>query len=234
MSAHGDLLQRLLVGELDPDSDEAREFFMRNPEERARFEALRDVERRIGQAAADRASDVEAALEERAAPGEELVAHLVERHFAERAERAEGVGRGESTDRPSAGPRARWWLPLVALAASVLLLWRPWTGSTPGPVPDPGPLLGGELRLLQPVGAVDEFDEFRWEYDLEGTQYFRVEVIDPEDPFGEPLASEEPTEPLWRPDADEIERWPDALEWRVDVMETGAAVDSAFAEAWRR
>ena len=228
MSAHDDLLQRLLIGALDPDSDEAREFFMENPEERARFEAMQDVERRIGAAAADRASEVQAALEEGAAPGEDLVAGLVERHFAERVEPAEREAAGAPRS------RARWWLPVLAVAASVLLLWRPWTGTTPEPAPDPGPALGGELRLLQPVGTVDDFDEFRWEYDLEGAQYFRIEVFDADDPYGESLDEAEPTEPLWRPDPDQAASWPDAIEWKVSVMETGSSVDHDFATAQRR
>ncbi|MBO3087831.1 sensor domain-containing protein [Cellulomonas dongxiuzhuiae] len=41
---------------------------------------------------------------------------------------------------PPARPRSRWWLVVVVVAAlAVVLVWRPWDGGEPAPVPTPEP-----------------------------------------------------------------------------------------------
>lgn len=121
----------------------------------------------------------------------------------------------------------------MAVAASLMLAWRPWAPRERiDSTPDPGPVLGTELRLVAPVGEVTTFEEFRWEYELEGAQYFRLLIYDAEEPF-DPLVSEELDEPRWRPDDAEREALPRRLLWEVRVMETERTELAASAEAWR-
>ena len=219
MSSHDDLLQRILIGEVDPDSAEATALFERDPAARAQFEDMQRIEQALGVASAHREADVLAAREAENAPGEDLVADVIDRHLG-------------PTSKPSHGRRFGGWVTVAAAAAALLLWWRPWA-PTPAVTPDPGPTLGGSLQLEHPVGPASEFGEFRWSYDLEGAQYFRVQVYDQRDPGAPLTTSRDLDEPRWRPAQTEHEAWPEAILWEVDVMETAQEVLSESAEASR-
>ena len=225
------LLMRLLTGELDPDSDEARAAFEAQPGLREELEVLRELERGVASAGDERreilaeagrgtpASDL--------APGEDQVADLVEGHFA-RAERA--LPPAPSKPRPSL---LRWAVPL-AIAAAIALVFMTRSSRTPEPL-DPGPVMGTVVRDLRPAGVVADYSEFTWTSEAPAHFGYRVLVYDAaaDETSPEIAASPDLDEPRWKP-AGDTSAWPDTIRWVVKVMDGQLPVELASATASRR
>lgn len=218
MSGHEDVLQRLLVGELDAGTPEARAYLSRHPEAAAELEAMRRVEAALERVAHERETVVREAERLEGAPGEALVEQVVH------------DGRRRFASARSVLPR----LALLAAAGLVLFLWHPWSIGPPTEVPPRGPSMGPELRLLAPTGAVDRLEELTWSYSLEPSQVFRVLVYDPDDPLTVVADSGELEESRWRPPRAQVESWPNPLRWEVQVLEEGRSVAVAGATLRRR
>jgi len=217
-------LQRLLVGDLDPDSDEARRFFAEHPGAREELESMMRLEVAIREVGRERDEVVAAAM---AAP--EPTGLEAERFVAERLARTRAA--------PQRAPfRFLPWAGALAAAAGLTLyLGGPWTPATGGPggAPDRGPVLGTGLVLLAPVSEAGQIAELRWEYELEQGQYFRVAVYDPGEPFDPVATSPELQEHSWRPDPADVARWPDPFTWQVQVLAGGGVELERSAQARR-
>lgn len=218
-------LERLLTGDLDPDSDEARELFVADPDASSDLQRARGIEAAVRLAGEERRSVVDEALGLEGAPGEDKVRQWVQAHLG--------------TAPPAAArtaPARPWpWL-VAAAAAAVFLIWmRPFAAEDAQPAPlDPGPAMGASaLRLLSPVGDVELLDEFRWEYELERGQYFQL-VVYAGDGAAELAVVDDLEEPSWRPDPQEIETWPSDLVWEVRVRSGGRDLLSPASASVRR
>ena len=208
MSAREEWLERLLVGDLDPDSKEARRFFDEHEGAREELEAMRGMEVAIRSVGRERREVVDAATRVPEPMGLEAESFVSERL-------------AESAPIPGPDPLGalRWIVPLAAAAALVLFLWGPFGGAgTADTAPERGPIMGGELVLLPPLPEAGRVDELRWEYELERGQAFQVFVYDPDDPF-EPIASSPVQKQThWSPDPEQTESWPDRFTWEVQVV----------------
>jgi hypothetical protein len=229
MSARSDCMQRLLVGDLDEDSEEARAFFAAHPDARAELAGLRRAEGLVWQARRERDLDVQLALELPDSPASPVsTGPDVEGLLNEALSGSAGARAGATAATALPRPRSTrgWPVAAATLAAALLavLLWRPWLAPDSAQILDPGPTLGSGLRLTHPLGEADGIDEFRWEYDLEPGQYFIVSVFDPGDRLHPLTTSPELEHAAWKPDPVEMQAWPDTFEWQVSVMSSGRTV----------
>ena len=100
--------------------------------------------------------------------------------------------------------------------------------------PDEILLSNSKLTPRSPMGEVDEWTEFHWDYDLPVGATFAITVYEKE-----PVRSFEPLfektglkQPKWVPTTDELARMPKAISWEVYVLgATGALMESNNGEA---
>jgi hypothetical protein len=162
------------------------------------------------------------------APAEGAAERALREHVRASAPRGRGT--------LSRSPRfERWAVPLIAVAAGWVLAFTLWSLRDEPERADPR--LGAELELLAPVGAVQDFGEFRWTAAGPEAGWYRI-VVQPLDAAGRasgaPGESERVLETSWRPSAEERERWGERIRWTLEVYRaTGAAdlVDSKSASA---
>lgn len=162
------------------------------------------------------------------------------------AEPGEGEGQGralaalraeiEATAGARTGPRGELrylWGGLIA-AAALLLLWavplllRGGTGD--------GPVLGGNLRVDHPVGAVQAYGPLTWEDERPASGSFSVRIFDLDDP-----SSLDPVDqsgvlraPRWDPPEERWRGWPARIRVEVQVFGPESArepVDGGWADA---
>ena len=164
-------------------------------------------------------------------------ARMTELGRAGRAELAELLERGGAPETGSAEERAleeilgearkrtsrpaRRLVATAAAAAVFLLAFFLW----PAPrVVERGVLLGEETPLSSPVGAVDAYAPFAWEVERPENGWFEVSVFAPG--ASRPLlVSPRIRESPWTPAAEELERLPDRIRWRLDVHGGASASD---------
>ncbi|MFG0319731.1 MAG: hypothetical protein ACF8XB_20840 [Planctomycetota bacterium JB042] len=210
VSADEALLQRILLGEVDPRSDAARELFERAPESRRRLRELVEVRATL---------DHLGAAEERAGASPDAPSAAIEQL------RGEILSPTPERRGPPEGSRRAWW---IAIAAGLVLASLPLLVDR-----DDGPgdgLLGPEPSDLRPRGEVEAFEEFRWRTPLPAGGRYRVRV--------EPLGVTSPllSRPVWRPGPDVLARLRDEREivWGVWVVDAnGDETPVGEQRAWR-
>lgn len=192
------------------------------------------------------------------AEGVEAMERLLAREAAERRRVLEEIAREEPTaeeneqlllfrarirrERETAGPavparrdaRSSWrWL----AAAVVLLAGSAWLAShDPGRVVDPGRLKLGSDQVAcdRPVGRVPRYESFQWRFDdLPATASYELTVRDASDGHVV-LRRSGLIDAIYRPTADERAALPDAIAWRVRVLEAGVEIGSGEGSAARR
>ena len=160
------LLQKLATGELSPGDEPALSLLDTSEEFRQRWTALQKLQTALGGAATER----RAHLDEVSTPTD---AAFEEAALA-RAREVFGTGAAPALRRV---PALR-----IALAASLLFGFGLWLSSLPARLPraelTPPPTLGQALVLIAPVGAVERYDEFQWEYALKPGLHFEVSLWD--------------------------------------------------------
>lgn len=123
--------------------------------------------------------------------------------------------------RPPASAVRRGLLAVAAVLVATGLLW--WTV---GRQDAPAPWLGGEPELVHPVGVVDAFVPFTWRGGEVGpSTWYQVVVTPP----GSPRSFESGPlhEPRWEPDPQDVARWGDEIDWRLEVYRGTGAGDLA-------
>jgi hypothetical protein len=194
----------------------------------------------LGQLAAD-APEVCALVKTDAEFDRELAATLSVLHALER-ERSfrEAVLADVERDRsnaPMAGrtvrTRAAWWIPLVAAAAVIALVFAiDRLGDDGARRRDHVPLGGGKITCLAPVGLVGDFARFEWQSEsLQG--WFELVVLDAS---GAELTRTKVFDAsAWQPGAELHSRWPELIEWTIEWYDdSGNFYDRDSASAQRR
>lgn len=193
---------RLLAGDLDPGSEEARGVLAAEPDlarELAELQALGDRLDAVGRLR--RAVQREASGE----PRVHVDVGLTLRDAAR--------GRGRRAARSA---RRRW----TAAAAAAIVLASSWLvlSSSPGAgeaVPASN-VVEVAFRALHPVGEVADYAPLEWSRAGESRGWYLVRVFGADDaPGAAPIAdSRRLDEPRWQPVTD---AWPDSIRWEVDA-----------------
>jgi hypothetical protein len=137
-----------------------------------------------------------------------------------------------------ARPRRRRILQVLALvAAAVLLFVLSWVRGPTRPAEPREPndvFVGGDaVHRLFPVGEVERFERFRWEYELTPGGRFELRIWDAAAPAdAEALVRLELQEPGWTPGADVS--LPEAIRWQVRAFGATNLESVATCEARRR
>ncbi len=170
MTTHDDLLEKLATGELSPSEEPALSLLAESESLRARWSALEKLQSALGATA----SEQRTLIERDSAPTDAAFEEAV-------LARARAVFRTGSTPVPAIRP-----VPAlrIAVAAALLLGFGLWLSSLPARLPSAElsrPFtLGAPLVLISPVGAVERYDEFRWQYTLKPGLHFEVSIWDEE------------------------------------------------------
>jgi len=204
---HEELIQRVLVGELDEDDPVVRERLASCATCAADLAALRDVELRVREDAAEERAVFQAAESMPGAPGADRVEPILRARVESTASTetarspmatpgsisptsappsATGGAPGrvpgsDGTERrePARPPGAWGRLAWLAVAAAALLALLVWGPDGNGGAAETPLLLGDEdLRLLGPRGEVGALDDFRWEAGLPPGGWFELVVFD--------------------------------------------------------
>lgn len=222
-AAHEKILSAILAGDLDLDDERARTLIeecatcresLEIPELADRLDAARAIRQEV-LAEADAIDD---------APGLADV---------ERVLLAQGRGSRRSSHGITFG--------MAAAALLLLVLWLARGYIFDGGVAPPhrGEILIGdhEIRAVAPLGKVEDFVEFRWEFDLPRTGVFEVIVYDgTSGKKGEEIGrSGELDEPFWRPPVAESSGWKNAILWEVQAFDNSRFPlgRSGTQESWR-
>lgn len=123
---------------------------------------------------------------------------------------------------------------LLCLALLALLLSGCGEPAAPPMTPPGG---GGELVLQAPLGAVERYDVFFWDYALPSGGHFEVAVYDfsSGEALGPLRRSGSLDLPQWTPREGVVQRWPVEILWRAFAYDReGALLASAEASASRR
>jgi len=206
---HDRVLERVVVGDLDESSPEARALLSSCAGCRARLAKLRATA---------------AALEEEGEVERAILVEARETRDAAGAKSAASVLRGLATPpaprRPAAAPPRRAFVALAAAAVLVVaagLLWNALARRGSG-VDDP--TLGGALVLDAPNGAVTEYGTFRWRYTLPPDGRFEVVVFDDSGAGTAEIAkSGRLTQPEWTPPEEARARFGRAIRWQVSAFD---------------
>lgn len=207
-----ELLRRVALGELDPASDEVQSVAESTPAFRDELNDLVDCQSELERLRVERDEHLRVAGETQGAPGEARVAALMSE-----------LARDLPPRRQHDGRRMWTWAACVALAASVVLMV---VLTIPGPEDiDPGPRLGSALQALEPQGAVERFEGFRWTYREPRGVEFEVLVYDGE--TGVLLARKAALRTTtWTPTPEEREDWRGSIRWEVNATKSGRLIDS--------
>jgi hypothetical protein len=223
---HGELLIAVLSGERAPEAPEFRRLLAACPECRARWERMHATAARLREAGAKERRELAAALADEAAPGEERIASTLS-----------GLVRAEPWTKPR--PPRRWlWLAVAAgLVLAGGLAWRSLRKESTQPPVEDVPLGGSELRLIEPVGEVDAFGPFRWEYDGRADARFDLFLYAEAESGERELLLEIPRrkETQWTLDPAQRALLPRRIRWEVNAVdEAGEVVGSDAQSAWLR
>lgn len=152
---------------------------------------------------------------------------------------------------PSAGPDpSGTWLPqALKLAAALLLLASGWwfsqrglgasngsaVGAGGGAPSEAPPLVldaGPELRLLSPIGDVENYTRFHWSSQLAPGGWYELRIWDGETEDGQPLLQTEVDDPEWIPKAE----WqpPPSLRWQVREFSPDGTLGAVLGAQARR
>ena len=160
--------------------------------------------------------------EDRVVPGAEARADLIREHLTG------GVAEHDSTSRIGGAPR--FYRPLAAAAAIVILFFGAWFGGLFDPSGEI--VMGGGFELRAPVGEVESFDLFQWTFeDAVPGGYYRV-VVWPEG--GEEFETIEPIRTSqWRPEPETTSPWR-RIDWQVIAYQPDGSEDRASPRATAR
>jgi hypothetical protein len=216
---HAALLERLVVGELSPSSDEARGLFERCEVCRARYRELSGLQLQLSEAGEAERAGVDLARSLPLAPALE--------------QRLNEFAAAHARPRNS---RRRWiQIATLALAASLLGLvgYRFFKHSSldeGGPGRQDVPLGGptDELQGIAPLGAKQDLDNYSWSArTLEAGETFSLRIVNLDAPDTEPLAIGNILTNGWRRDSAGIvesrrvseffARVPRRIEWQVEI-----------------
>ncbi|MEM7305613.1 MAG: hypothetical protein AAF682_03030 [Planctomycetota bacterium] len=216
-----DIVRRILTGDLRREEEPARSLLDRSPAARAELEQLEGVERRLTEIVEETADELH-----RAAAGTAEAGAEEERILAGFAEAA-GAAPAQAAAPTDGVPRlARLAAVVTAVAATLLavLFVLDRGGEDVDPL-DPDIPLGPTVRLDAPAGAVPDYEEFRWTYELPAGGYFELLILDARAGMAldEVFASPRLREPRWRPGA-RLDSLPDEIRWEVTAFDAGGAV----------
>jgi hypothetical protein len=149
---------------------------------------------------------------------------------------------GTRTRAPRRLARGGWLLAAAAVLILGGLWWIQFGGRSNAPGLDEGQELGpasgrvpaAELSCVAPEGAASTFSVFEWlaERNLEPDETYVVTVYSVDERgavLGE-LLRETTDRTTWEPEAEDVERWPKRILWRVRRM-TDGGTRTGFAEA---
>lgn len=123
--------------------------------------------------------------------------------------------------RPRASAARRGWLAAAVALATTALLW--WTAARRTA---PVPWLGDDPELVHPLEEVEAFTPFTWRGGEVGPSVWYQVVVTPSG-SRETFESGPLHEPRWDPDPQDVQRWGDAIEWRLEVYRGTGAGDLA-------
>jgi len=218
----GDLLTRVLTGELGADSAEFQRAAEADPQLREQLTALLQV-----QADVDTAALCESVLGE-----------------AQRTTWAGGSERTRQAVREATEPAARriWlrspWTGLLAAAAVVLLILSTLRPEPKGPdLTAPQVFLGGELAGAFPAGQCDSYARFGWDHQLQPGWYYELTVRDGSDhPTSTPLAGPmKLDQSSWEANPGTTDHWPGRIVWELSIVQRGggSVIGPFEVSAWR-
>lgn len=193
---------RLLAGDLDPDSEEARSVLRTDPDLARELRELRALSRRL-----DAVGRLRRSVE---------LGSSAESVSADVGRTLLGAAHARSTAPVLVGPWARHrWTAAAAVALAIASTWlvlRRGTGAaTPAET-----VVEAALQALHPVGDVADYAPLEWTPAGAADGWYLVRVFGADDPPGsDPIAaSRRLAEPRWSPVTD---AWPDAIRWEVDA-----------------
>lgn len=220
---HADLVRRMLLGEVDAASAEVRQRMTTCEVCRAEWTRLQQAEGLVSRVVALEKADIEEAVREVDPADEAFV----------RASLA-GVLPPPARRRLALGPFV-WTAAAVVLAA--FLVVRALV-SDPERARPPETLLHEDgLRCLGPVGPVDDFTRFFWEFEGPAGTTFELYVrVHEEDGAGrELLVQPDLVETSWTLTAEQGASLPDRIVWEVVARGIDdRRLASGRASAWRR
>jgi hypothetical protein len=124
--------------------------------------------------------------------------------------------------------RARRGVPLVAVMTLVGLFLISDPELDPNRPAEANQLLGGELRLLAPVGESPSFGRFTWSAVPDAEYRARVVVTGPS---GEVISSPLLEDAQWLPTPEQHRALPDRIRWEV-IEQTSVGERRGWANAW--
>lgn len=204
-------MRRLLTGEVDPASEEARAALEAAPELRERLRRAQEVVEAIDGAGADAPPEVERVPF--AEPPPEWLA---------------------SEPKRKRSPEFYWISGSAAIAAALLIYLMVTSDPT---VYDPTRRtdVGPQIEFRGPMGLMSDYGTFAWSCELSPGGHYEVQVYaDAEGDFGPAIERSPPLdEPEWDPGPEVTATWPDAIRWEVLVydgegrVETSAAIEAS-------
>ena len=223
-AAHEEILSAILAGDLNPDDERARALTEKCATCRESLEEMRGVAERLDAGRTIREDVLAEANAIKDAPGLADVERVL-------------LAQSRGSRRLSPGIT-------IGIAAAALLVVALWLGRSylfdgGGEPPHRGEILIGdhEITAVAPLGTVDDFDEFRWEFELPPNGVFEVIVYDATSgQKGEEIGrSGELDEPFWRPPVGESSGWKNAILWEVQAFDNSRFPlgRSGPQEAWR-
>lgn len=207
MSSGDAIWDRVLAGELDPESAEARGAAARDPALRARLDDLLGAESAL------------------AAIGRDLRAGPVEGE-----ERALAGFRAAVTQPGPSGTARILRFVVLAVAASLAVWFGVRAVEDARPKADSGRYLGTKDGLLSPTEGVRQYGTFAWDLALPPNGSFDVEILD--ESGARIHVERDLATRTWTPPADVAARFPARIRWRVDVHDGTGLATSREARAW--
>lgn len=231
-------MRRLLSGELDPASEEARAALEAAPELRERLRRAQEVVEAIDSGAGAPAGNAAPPAGGAAPPGgggaavPETVAPAVE---FERVPFAEPPPEWLASEPKRKRPASFYWVSGSAIAAASLLIYLMLASDPAVYDPTRRTDVGPQIEFRGPMGLTSDYGVFAWSGDLAPGGHYEVQVYaQSEDGFGAAIErSPSLQEPLWDPGPEVMASWPDAIRWEVLVydgegrLETSAAIEAS-------
>lgn len=212
-SRHDALIERIMVGDLDPSAPEVESLQNECPDCKERLSQLASVVDLLDDAGREQRATLVQARGATSKPG----AHRVEATIREFADKA---GRRRF-------PRGLVLALAAAAAVAALLLMLDRRSAPP-----PGYHLGTDvLTDLVPQGSVRDYDVFSWTFTLPQKVFFDVVIYD-DTAAGKGrkvLEKKALAAPTWQPDASELATLPAAIRWEVRAHDGSGGLWTASA-----